>query len=220
MKLTKFSHSCVKIAEGDRRLVIDPGVFSEVEDALAEIDAVLITHEHTDHVDVDRLAVAAQANPALKVWGPTSVIDHLARDARFADLGQRLSAVGPGQSFIAGGLQVRTYGGQHAMVHSSVPVVSNVSYLIGDAIYHPGDSYTVPNAIVEALLVPSSAPWAKMAETYEFMISVRAPRAFQVHDALLSPTGTKVYEAHFDRIRDLYGTTVFQHLDVRESVTL
>ena len=31
MQLTKFTHSCVRLDDGDRRLVIDPGVFSEVE---------------------------------------------------------------------------------------------------------------------------------------------------------------------------------------------
>ena len=31
MLLTKFGHSCVRIADGDQRLAIDPGVFSEVE---------------------------------------------------------------------------------------------------------------------------------------------------------------------------------------------
>lgn len=217
MELTKFGHACVRISDGDRRLVIDPGGWSEVSEALTDVDAVLITHEHADHLDVSRLAEAATGNPALKVWAPKAVADQLAGNQA---LSERVTAVGPGQSFTAGGLQVRSYGGQHALIHSSIPVVSNVAYLVGDAVYHPGDSYVVPNAIVEALLVPVNAPWAKLGEAVDFTISVRAPRAFQIHDGLLNDTGLGLYESHLTRVRELYGVTRFQHLDAGESVQL
>jgi L-ascorbate metabolism protein UlaG (beta-lactamase superfamily) len=207
MQLTKFTHSCVRISDRDRRLVIDPGSFSEVEEALEGIDAVLITHQHADHLDVARLAAAANANANLKVWAPKDVID-------------QLNAVGPGESFIAGGLQVRTFGGQHALIHSSIPVVSNVAYLVGDAVYHPGDSYTVPNAVVEALLIPLNAPWAKVAETIDFTIAVRAPKAFQIHDALLGEIGKAFYGGQITRIGELYGTTDFTQLASGRSVEL
>ena len=217
MELTKFGHACVRITDGDRRLAIDPGVFTDVPQALADLDAVLITHEHADHVDVDRLAAAAGQNAALRVWAPKSVADQLAGNEVLAD---RVTAVGPGQSFVAGGLQVRTYGGQHALIHSSIPVIANVGYLVGDAVYHPGDSYVVPNAVVEALLVPINAPWSKLAETIDFTVSVRAPRAFQVHDGLLNDSGRSLYESQVDRAGQFYGTTRFQHLDPGQSVSL
>jgi L-ascorbate metabolism protein UlaG (beta-lactamase superfamily) len=217
MKLTKFTHACVRLEDGDRRLVIDPGVFSEVDDALDEVDAVLITHQHPDHIDIEALTSAATKNRDLKVWGPRDIIDQLAGVPAFDG---KLTAVSPTESFIAGGLQVRTYGGQHALIHSSVPVVSNVGYLVADAVYHPGDSYVVPNAMVETLLVPSNAPWAKVSETYDFVISVRAPKAFQIHDAALSEVGRKLYEGHLHRAGELYGTTTFRHLAPKESVDL
>jgi len=50
MQLTKFTHSCVRFDDADRSLVIDPGVFSEVDEALDGAGAVLITHEHPDHI--------------------------------------------------------------------------------------------------------------------------------------------------------------------------
>ena len=217
MELTKFSHACVRISDGDRRLTIDPGVFSEVAEALTDIDAVLITHEHPDHLDVEKLAAAAARNPALRVWAPKSVADQLAGNQALSD---RVTAVGPGQSFVAGGLQVRSYGGQHALIHSSIPVIANVGYLVGDTVYHPGDSYVVPNAIVEAVLVPVNAPWAKVAEAMDFMVSVRAPRAFQIHDGLLNGNGFTLYEGQLGRVGELYGVTRFQHLNPGESVTL
>jgi L-ascorbate metabolism protein UlaG (beta-lactamase superfamily) len=218
MQLTKFSHSCVRITDdNDRRLVIDPGVFSEVAEAVEGIDHILITHQHPDHVDTNALGEAAAANPALKVWAPKDVIDQL---AKVAELEGRLTAVGPGESFVAGGLPIRTFGGQHALIHSSIPVVQNVAYLVGEAIYHPGDSYVVPTAPVEVALIPLNAPWAKVAETIDFTIAMRAPRAFQIHDALLGDIGRGFYAGQITRISELYQTTEFTLLPTRQTVDL
>jgi L-ascorbate metabolism protein UlaG (beta-lactamase superfamily) len=217
MQLTKYTHSCVRITDdSDRRLVIDPGVFSEVEEALEGIDAVLITHQHPDHIDTGKLVAAAQANPDLKIWGPADLLGELAKLEALAD---RLTVVGPGQSFTAGGLQVRTFGGQHALIHSSIPVVSNVAYLVADAVYHPGDSFTVPTAGVEALLVPIHAPWSKVSEVIDFTVSVRAPRAFPLHDSLLTDIGRNMVEGHVTRIGAEHGST-FEHLNAGQVVEL
>jgi L-ascorbate metabolism protein UlaG (beta-lactamase superfamily) len=218
MKLTKFTHSCVRIEDdNDRRLVIDPGSFSEVEQALADVDAVLITHQHADHVDVQRLAAVARANPDLRVWAPRDVADQLAAVEALAG---RVTVVGPGESLVAGGLRVRTFGGQHALIHSSVPVVSNICYLVGEAVYHPGDSYVVPTAAVETLLVPLNAPWAKLSETLDFTISVRAPRAIGIHDALLGDIGRNGYGSHLQRIGELYGATAYTPLAAHDAIEL
>ena len=203
MLLTKFSHSCVRISDDDRAVVIDPGVFSEVAVALDGVSAVLITHEHPDHVDADRLAEAAATNDDLRIWAPKSVVDQLSAKPELAD---RLTAVGPGEEFAAGGFALRTFGGQHALIHSSIPVISNVCYLVEGTIYHPGDSYVVPTASVELALVPINAPWAKIAETMDFAVSVRARQAIGIHDALLSDAGRSVYEMQVRRLGLEYGT--------------
>ena len=43
MRLTKYSHACVRIERDAAVLVIDPGSFSE-RAALDGVDAILITH--------------------------------------------------------------------------------------------------------------------------------------------------------------------------------
>ena len=75
MRMTKFTHACVRLDDGDRSLVLDPGEFSECAEALDGASAVLITHEHFDHLNVEALLSAARGNPDLRVWAPSSVVD-------------------------------------------------------------------------------------------------------------------------------------------------
>ena len=200
MQLTKFTHSCVRFDDGDRTLVIDPGAFSEVEAALDGAQGVLITHEHVDHVDVGKLRAAAQSDPRLHIWAPAAVA------AVVADLGEQVTTVGPGEAFAAAGFAVRTFGGQHALIHPTIPMVANVGYLIEDAVYHPGDSLIVPPTAVSTLLVPLHAPWSKVGEVIDFVVSVRAAHVHPIHDALINDLGRGVVEAHVARIGAEHGS--------------
>lgn len=200
MQLTKFTHSCVRFDDGDRALVVDPGIFSEVSAALDGADAVLITHEHPDHLDLEQVRAAAQRQPRLRVWAPAPVADQL------ADLGEQVLTSAPGQAFEAAGFGVRTFGGQHAVIHPSIPVIANVGYLIEDAVFHPGDSLIVPSAPIQVLLAPIHAPWSKTAEVIDFVVSVRAPRVIGIHDVLLTETGRGFVENHVGRIGGEHGS--------------
>jgi L-ascorbate metabolism protein UlaG (beta-lactamase superfamily) len=211
MQLTKFSHSCVRLDDGDRSLVLDPGVFSEVDQALDGAGGVLITHEHPDHLDADRLRTAAARDPRLRIWAPASVASSL------GDLGEQVVAVGPGESFSPVGFTVRTFGGQHAVIHPTIPVITNVAYLVEDAVYHPGDSLIVPPVPVQVLLTPIHAPWSKTAEVIDFVVSVRAARAFQIHDGLLNDAGVGFVEGHVSRIGAEHGSE-YRHLKPTETV--
>jgi L-ascorbate metabolism protein UlaG (beta-lactamase superfamily) len=180
-ELRKFGHSCVRFDDGARALVIDPGLFSDAAAALDGAQAVLVTHQHADHLDVDRVRAAARADSRLRVWAPAPVAELL------ADLGEQVVAIGPGETVEAAGFEVRTFGGQHALIHPLVPIVANVGYLVDGAVYHPGDSLIVPPEPVRVLLLPSMAPWARVAELTDFAVAVRAPRAFPIHDGLVKP---------------------------------
>ena len=62
MRLTKYSHACVRLERDGAVLVIDPGTLSE-RAALDGVDAVLVTHEHFDHLDVEALTEAREKRP-------------------------------------------------------------------------------------------------------------------------------------------------------------
>lgn len=185
MRVTKYSHACLRIERDGAVLVIDPGMFTEPE-ALDGVDAVLITHEHVDHLDADRLADALGKRPAVTVHTHQHVAGQL--DA----LAGAVTTVESGQAFTAAGFGVRAFGGWHAVIHPDVPVVPNLGFLVEDNVYHPGDSFDVPeDAHVETLFVPVSGPWLKLSESVDFVRAVAPRRAFGLHDMLLSGIGLK-----------------------------
>ncbi|GGQ41268.1 MBL fold metallo-hydrolase [Couchioplanes azureus] len=202
MRVTKFTHSCLRF-EGDGVLVVDPGAFSE-RSALAGADAVLVTHEHFDHVDVDALTEALTARPELAVYAHADVLPTL---GGFAG---KVTAVEPGAQFDAAGFTVRAYGGRHAVIHDDIPRIANLGYLVSDgtdSAYTPGDSFTVPDEEVGTLFVPLNAPWMKLSEAIDFVRAVRPGRAYALHDALLTETGAGISNGHLER---LGGTTYAQ----------
>jgi L-ascorbate metabolism protein UlaG (beta-lactamase superfamily) len=199
MQLTKHGHSCVRLDDGDRTLVIDPGAFSDLDGALDAVDAVLVTHEHVDHLNADRVRSAARGNSSLRIWAPTPVADSL------ADLGEQIVAVEAGQSFDAAGFAVQTFGGQHALIHPLIPIVANVGYLVNGAVYHPGDSFIVPPVAVNTLLMPAAAPWSKMAEVIDFAVAVRAPFAYPIHDAIVTDLWSAILKNNFGPIAERFG---------------
>ncbi len=192
MRVTKFTHSCLRLEGGGAVLVVDPGAFSE-RSALDGADAVLITHEHIDHVDPEALA----SRPGLRVYAHPDVLPKL---TAFADV---VTAVEAGTEFSAAGFTVRAYGGQHAVIHPDIPRIANLGFLISDgtgSVYTPGDSFTTPDEHVDTLFVPLNAPWMKLSEAIDFVRAVRPDRAFALHDFLLTGTGAQVSDGHLERL--------------------
>ncbi|MFI0961513.1 MBL fold metallo-hydrolase [Streptomyces sp. NPDC021080] len=183
MRPTKYGHACVRLEDGDRVLVIDPGTFSEGE-ALSGATAVLITHEHEDHIDVGKLDAARESVPGLTVH---------THAAPAAALGHGATAVAAGDTFTAAGFTVRAVGGEHAEIIDGLPGCPDIGFVV-DGVYHPGDSLFVPEEPVDTLLVPASGPWLKLREAIEFVRAVRPARAFPIHDANLSDIGMENFD--------------------------
>lgn len=195
MRLTKKTHSCVRLEKDGRALVIDPGGFGE-QDAAAGADAILVTHEHPDHFDEGRLRAALEARPGAEIWTLKSVADRLS-----AAWPGRVHTVGHGDTFTAAGFDVQVHGELHAVIHPDIPRVTNVGYLIdGGRVFHPGDALTVPEQPVETLMVPVMAPWNKISEVIDYIREVGPRRALDVHDALLADLARPIYDGHIGRL--------------------
>jgi L-ascorbate metabolism protein UlaG (beta-lactamase superfamily) len=196
MRITKFGHACVRIEYAGTTLVIDPGVFTDV-DALSGADAVLITHEHVDHYLPDHL-LASQA----PVFTIDAVAAKIAEDV--PEVADRVTVVRPEETFDAG-LPVRAVGELHAVIHEDLPRFLNSGYVItcGDeSVYHPGDALTGPGQQVDVLCVPVCAPWMRVAEGVDFAREVAAPRNLAIHDRVFSEAGLGIVDGHFGALLD------------------
>ncbi|MFE9427482.1 MBL fold metallo-hydrolase [Kitasatospora sp. NPDC006697] len=206
MRISSHGQACVRIEAGGRILVIDPGVFSEAG-ALDGVDEVLVTHEHPDHLDLAKLLAARAANPALRVHLPAAAA------AQAGELGEALAVVVPGERVTAAGFTVDVVGGLHAEIYQGLPGCANVGYLLEERLYHPGDSFFVPEQPVETALVPAAGPWFKLAEALDFLRAIGPARAFPIHDAALNELGRD----YFDGWVEEFGGTSYTRLKGGES---
>jgi L-ascorbate metabolism protein UlaG (beta-lactamase superfamily) len=206
--LTKFGHACVRLEKAGRRVVIDPGNFTDVPAALEGAEHVLVTHEHADHLDDAPVLDYLAAHPEVTVRAPETPARRLAEGASAAGVdAQRIIPTGAGEEFETAGFTVRTVGGQHAVIHPQIPVVANTGYVLDGLVYHPGDSYIVPpGPAPDTLLVPLSAPWSKLAEMVDFITAVRPRQAIPVHDGLLNHRGLPMYRRHATTFAERYGS--------------
>ncbi len=121
MRITKFGHACVRIEHDGQVVVIDPGAFTERE-AVDGATAVLITHEHPDHLDVGHLGATD---------APIFTIDAVRRQIAESDgdVAERVTVVSPGEQ-VDVGLPVTAVGEMHAVIHDDLPRVHNSGYVV------------------------------------------------------------------------------------------
>lgn len=184
MKLTKYTHACIVLEEQGQGLVIDPGVWSTDLPVLTNVAGIVITHNHMDHFDADKLSALLQANPDAKVFTTQEIADTLQ--------GQSVTAVGEDTTVQAGPFELSFYGQMHALVYNNKPHTQNIGVLVNNNLYYPGDSFTKPGTPVKTLALPISGPWLKTNESIDFMLAIKPQLALSTHDALLSQYGEMI----------------------------
>lgn len=183
MRITKFGHACVRVESGSTTVVVDPGGWSERE-AVDGANAVLVTHEHPDHLDPDNL----RATDA-PVYTIGAVAKQIAEQA--PDVAERVTVVKPGDELDLG-IPVTVVGEKHAVIHPELQHFDNSGYLLeveGRRIFHPGDAFTERPEALDLLLLPVHAPWNKVSEVIDYARAVGAPLSVAIHDGLLNERG-------------------------------
>jgi Predicted Zn-dependent hydrolases of the beta-lactamase fold len=185
MRLTKLEHAALILEESGKKLFVDPGSFTTPITDAANAVAVVITHEHADHWTPEQLRRIVTMNEGVPIYAPEGV----ANAASDFDI----TVVHAGDTIEAGPFTLSFFGGKHAVIHSSIPVVDNLGVLINDRLFYAGDSFTVPEGVeVDVLAVPASAPWLKIGEVIDYVLAVKPKRSFPTHEMVNSFGGNQM----------------------------
>lgn len=194
MRISHLGHAAVLVEIADARILIDPGNFDPRWHDLTGLDAILVTHQHPDHLEPEHAPALVAANPGAAVLVEPSIVDRAGREGLpQLDHAQPMAA---GESRTVAGVTIRAVGGEHAIIHRDIPRVGNVGFVIGAAgeptVFHPGDSYDTAPEDVDIVGVPLFGPWGATKEAIDFARAVGAPRGFPIHDGLLADRGRKL----------------------------
>ena len=190
MHVTRFGHAAVLVEVAGTRILIDPGTFSTDQAfELTGLDAIVVTHQHPDHLDQDRA-------PALLERNPETVLLCDPETAALVPFGTWTENA-EGLETAVDTVTIRGVGAQHAVILPSIPRIANVGVVVSTpgepTLLHPGDTYEYAPDGVDVLAVPLSAPWAKSSETVDFVQRVSPTTIFPIHDCTISEVAYGIY---------------------------
>lgn len=200
MKLTKYEHSCFTLEKNSQVLVVDPGAWTTDFVVPQHVVAIVVTHEHADHFEPEKLQTIIAANPDALIYAPASVT------SKITDLPTQ--PVTANDIVTVGEFTLQFIGGQHAPIHEGFhPPFENVGVVVNDTLYHPGDSLVIPEQPIKVLSLPIVAPWEKVAESVDFLIAIKPDIAFPTHDAFLNEKGIGLYDRWHQMASDKYAVS-------------
>lgn len=191
MRITHLGHSCLLIDMGGQRLLIDPGSFSPGIVDVTGVSVILVTHQHADHMDLQRLPAILETNPQARMYAEPQA------SAVMEEAGIAAEHAVSGTVLTFGRVQVTPVGRRHALINEALPRIDNLGLVLRSegepSVFHPGDAYDAEPGHVDILALPLNAPWAASCDTVAFVRRISPRVSIPIHDALLSGIGRRLY---------------------------
>ncbi|MEK7569295.1 MAG: MBL fold metallo-hydrolase [Patescibacteria group bacterium] len=188
MKVKKIGHCCF-VAEPKEgvRIMTDPGDFTKGAEREENITAILITHEHGDHLHIETLKKVLESSPKALVITNTAVGKLLDQ------AGITHQVVEKGQEKEISGVAICSFGNLHAEIYESMGRVQNTGYMI-DSLCYPGDAFEDPGHPVEILALPVAGPWMRMKDALLYAQALKPRISFPVHDAFIQEWASFIWK--------------------------
>ncbi|MFA5999767.1 MAG: MBL fold metallo-hydrolase [Candidatus Paceibacterota bacterium] len=179
MKVKKIGHCCfVAEPKAGVRVMTDPGAFSTAQVEEKNISAILITHEHQDHLHIDSLKKVLENNPQ------AIVITNSAVGKLLDEAGIQYTKVEEGQKYDLNGVNIVGFGNLHAEIYGNYGQVQNTGYMI-ESLCYPGDAFQYPDAHVDIIALPVTGPWMRIKDAVDYAKNLKPRICFPVHDAYI-----------------------------------
>lgn len=176
--IRRLTDSCLIVTTDTGASMIDPGFHTFGADgidldAIGDIQRVLVTHEHGDHVSVEFVRWLIDRGEDVTVYANQSVAGLLAKH----DI--------PVVTDAPDGVGIED------VLHEMTPMGTappNRSFTVDGVFTHPGDSYQ-PTVTAPVLALPLLIPWGSTFESMEFARRLAPRQAVPIHDFYLSASG-------------------------------
>lgn len=219
MLLTKREHAHLILEKNGRKLIIDPGVLTRNLGSVENVDVLVVTHEHDDHWTPDHVQTIREKNPNLRVFSTESAARLLLESvASLSD--EQVQAVSDGDVAEVGPFSLTFHGQNHAVIHSTIPPMSNIGVCVNSQLFYGGDSLELPEtATLSVLAVPIGSPWSNSSEVVDFTVAIPAKQVFTTHDRMLSAEGKNFFQSLVQRAAEQNGAS-FLSLEEGKSVEI
>lgn len=176
--IKRLTDSCLLVTTDEGTTMLDPGFHTYQSDLIdlddvGDVQRILVTHEHGDHVNPDFVKWLLRRGDDVTVHGNQAVADLLAEH----DIA------------VVTGLPAGT--SAEDVLHEVTPMGDappNRAWTIDGVLTHPGDSYG-PTRTAPVLALGLLTPWGSTTRSLEFARSLSPGYVVPVHDFYLAEQG-------------------------------
>ncbi len=160
----------------------DPGFYTVNNQEMEKnIDLVVITHEHADHIHIESLKKILENNVNAKIV-TNKAVGKLLDEANieYQVLENKVETDILGVNFEA-------HDCRHEEIFEEMGQVENTGFFIDRRLFYPGDAFYNPGKPVEILALPVAGPWSRVRDFMKYVLEVKPKVCFPVHDGMLDP---------------------------------
>ena len=180
MKITKLGHCCLLIEIRGTRFLTDPGSYTTLQNEIRNIHAIIISHEHTDHLHIESLKTVLKNNPKAIIISNSSVGLILEKE------NISYNKISDGDEYKINDIIISGHGNRHAPIYRDYEQTENTGYFFDNKLFYPGDAFTKIDRPIDILAFPVAAPWLNIQQAMDYVLEVRPQIAIPVHDGGLT----------------------------------